>query len=58
LADDMSADIFLLLITFFYRREQQYDKEGLTPKEKQHLKDLDAKEILISLREYLKNRKR
>jgi len=54
----MSADIFLLLITFFYRREQQYDKEGLTPKEKQHLKDLDAKEILISLREYLKNRKR
>lgn len=34
LAGDRSADIFLQLIAFFYRRERQYDDEGLTPEER------------------------
>lgn len=34
LAGDRSADVFLQLIGFFYRRERQYDDEGLTPEER------------------------
>lgn len=55
LAGDRSADIFLQLIAFFYRRERQYDDEGLTPEERgNRRRDLETKEVLISLRQYLK----
>lgn len=55
LAGDRSADIFLQLIAFFYRRERQYDDEGLTPEERGDRRmDLETKEVLISLRQYLK----
>lgn len=54
LAGDRSADIFLQLIAFFYIRERQYDDEGLTPEERgNRRRDLETKEVLISLRQYL-----
>lgn len=55
LAGDRSADIFLQLIAFFYRRERQYDDEGLTSEERgNRRRDLETKEVPISLRQYLK----
>ena len=54
-AGDIGADIFLDLIGFFYKREKQYDKEGLSPEERgKRRQDLETKEKLISLRQYLK----
>ena len=53
LAGDRSADIFLQLIAFFYRRERQYDDEGLSPEERGNRRR-DLEEVLISLRQYLK----
>lgn len=54
-ADDFGADIFLDLIGFFYKREKQYDQEGLSPEERgKRRQDLETKEKLISLRQYLK----
>lgn len=41
-------------IAFFYRRERQYDDEGLTPEERgSRRQDLETKEVLISFRQYL-----
>ena len=54
-AGDSGADIFLDLIGFFYKRERLYDEEGLSPEERgKRRQDLETKEKLISLRQYLK----
>ena len=54
-AGDSNAIPFLELIGFFYKRERQYEKEGLAPQERgQRRQDLETKSVLISLRQYLK----
>ena len=40
---------------FYYKREHQYDAEGLTPEERgKRRQDLESKEMLITLRQRLK----
>ena len=52
---DIRALPFLRGVDFYYKRERQYDAEGLTPEERgKRRQDLDSKEMLITLRQYLK----
>ena len=54
-AGDIRALPFLRGVDFYYKRERQYDAEGLTPEERgRRRQDLDSKEMLITLRQYLK----
>ena len=54
-AGDIRALPFLSGVDFYYKRERQYDAEGLTPEERgKRRQDLDSKEMLITLRQYLK----
>ena len=54
-AGDIHAHPFLRGVDFFYKRERQYDTEGLTPEERGKCRqDLESKEMLITLRQYLK----
>ena len=54
-AGDIRALPFLRGVDFYYRRERQYDAEGLTPEERgKRRQDLESKEMLITLRQYLK----
>lgn len=54
-AGDIRALPFLRGVDFYYKRESQYDAEGLTPEERgKRRQDLDSKEMLITLRQYLK----
>ena len=54
-AGDIRALPFLRGVDFYYKRERQYDAEGLTPEERgKRRQDLDSKEMLITLRQYLK----
>lgn len=54
-AGDIRALPFLRGVDFYYKRERQYDSEGLTPEERgKRRQDLDSKEMLITLRQYLK----
>lgn len=52
---DIRALPFLRGVDFYYKRERQYDAECLTPEERgKRRQDLDSKEMLITLRQYLK----
>mgnify|MGYP004455072149 CR=1 FL=1 len=54
-AGDIHARPFLSGVDFYYKREGQYDAEGLTPEERgKRRQDLESKEMLITLRQYLK----
>lgn len=54
-AGDIRALPFLSGVDFYYKRERQYDAEGLTPEERgKRRQDLESKEMLITLRQYLK----
>ena len=54
-AGDIRALPFLRGVDFYYKRERQYDAEGLTPEERgERRQDLESKEMLITLRQYLK----
>lgn len=54
-AGDIHAHPFLSGVDFYYKRERQYDAEGLTPEERgKRRQDLESKEMLITLRQYLK----
>ena len=54
-AGDIRALPFLKGVDFYYKRERQYDAEGLTPEERgKRRQDLESKEMLITLRQYLK----
>lgn len=54
-AGDIRALPFLRGVDFYYKRERQYDAECLTPEERgKRRQDLDSKEMLITLRQYLK----
>ena len=54
-AGDVHAYPFLEGIRFYYRRERQYYEDGLTPEEIcKRRQDLESKEVLITLRQYLK----
>lgn len=54
-AGDIHACPFLSGVDFFYKRERQYDAEGLTPEERGKRRQcLESKEMLITLRQYLK----
>ena len=54
-AGDIRALPFLRGVDFYYKRERQYDAEGLTPEERgKRRQDLESKEMLITLRQYLK----
>ena len=54
-AGDIHARPFLSGVDFYYKRERQYDAEGLTPEERgKRRQDLESKEKLITLRQYLK----
>lgn len=54
-ADDIRALPFLRGVDFYYKRERQYDAEGLTPEERgRRRQDLESKEMLITLRQHLK----
>ena len=54
-AGDIHAIPFLKCLDFYYRRERIYDEEGLTPEERgKRRQDLESKETLITLRQYLK----
>ena len=54
-AGDIRALPFLRGVDFYYKRERQYDAEGLTSEERgKRRQDLDSKEMLITLRQYLK----
>ena len=54
-AGDIRALPFLRGVDFYYKRERQYDAEGLTPEERgKRRQDLDSKEMLITLRQHLK----
>lgn len=54
-AGDVRALPFLRGVDFFYGREHQYDKEGLSPEERgKRRQDLESKEMLITLRQHLK----
>ena len=54
-AGDTHACPFLSGVDFYYKRERQYDAEGLTPEERgKRRQDLESKEMLITLRQYLK----
>ena len=46
---------FLRGVDFFYGREHQYDKDGLSPEERgKRRQDLESKEMLVTLRQHLK----
>lgn len=54
-AGDTHACPFLSGVDFYYKRERQYDAEGLTPEERvKRRQDLESKDIQITLRQYLK----
>ena len=54
-AGDIHARPFLSGIGFYYKRESQYDAEGLTPEERGKCRqDLESKGMLITLRQHLK----
>lgn len=54
-AGDIRALLFLSGVDFYYKRERQYDAEGLTPEERgKRRQDLESKEMQITLRQYLK----
>ena len=54
-AGDIRALPFLRGVDFYYKRERQYDAEGLTPEERvKRRQDLESKDIQITLRQYLK----
>ena len=54
-AGDIRALPFLRGVDFYYKRESQYDAEGLTPEERgRRRQDLESKEMLITLRQHLK----
>lgn len=54
-AGDIRALPFLRGVYFYYKRERQYDAEGLTPEERgKRRQDLESKEMLITLRQHLK----
>ena len=54
-AGDIRALPFLSGVDFYYKRERQYDAEGLTPEERgKRRQDLESKEMQITLRQYLK----
>ena len=54
-AGDIHARPFLIGVDFYYKREHQYDAEGLTPEERgKRRQDLESKEMLITLRQHLK----
>ena len=58
-ASDQTGDIharpFLSGVDFYYKRERQYDAEGLTPEERgRRRQDLESKEMLITLSQHLK----
>lgn len=54
-AGDIHARPFLSGVDFYYKREHQYDAEGLTPEERgRRRQDLESKEMLITLRQHLK----
>ena len=54
-AGDIHARPFLSGVDFYYKRERQYDAEGLTPEERgRRRQDLESKEMLITLRQHLK----
>lgn len=54
-AGDVRALPFLRGVDFFYGREHQYDKEGLSPEERgKRRQDLESKEMLVTLRQHLK----
>lgn len=54
-AGDIHACPFLSGVDFYYKREHQYDAEGLTPEERgKRRQDLESKEMLITLRQHLK----
>jgi len=54
-AGDIRALPFLRGVDFYYKRERQYDAEGLTPEERgRRRQDLESKEMLITLRQHLK----
>ena len=54
-AGDIHARPFLSGVDFYYKREHQYDAEGLTPEERgKRRQDLESKEMLITLRQHLK----
>ena len=54
-AGDIHAYPFLNGVDFYYKREHQYDAEGLTPEERgKRRQDLESKEMLITLRQHLK----
>ena len=54
-AGDIRALPFLRGVDFYYKRERQYDAEGLTPEERvKRRQDLESKDMQITLRQYLK----
>ena len=54
-AGDIRALPFLRSVDFYYKRERQYDAEGLTPEERgKRRQDLESKAMLITLRQHLK----
>lgn len=54
-AGDIRALPFLRGVYFYYKRERQYDAEGLTPEERgKRRQDLESKEMLKTLRQHLK----
>ena len=54
-AGDIHARSFLCGVDFYYKRERQYDAEGLTPEERgRRRQDLESKEMQITLRQHLK----
>ena len=54
-AGDIRDLPFLRGVDFYYKRERQYDAEGLTPEERgRRRQDLESKEMLITLRQHLK----
>lgn len=54
-AGDTHACPFLSGVDFYYKRERQYDAEGLTPEERvKRRQDLESKDMQITLRQYLK----
>lgn len=54
-AGDIHARSFLSGVDFYYKRERQYDAEGLTPEERgRRSQDFESKEMQITLRQHLK----
>lgn len=54
-AGDIHARPFLSGVGFYYKRERQYDAEGLTPEKRgKRRQDLESKGMLITLRQHLK----